>query len=79
MTPLDSILQDQSQLKGDLSEVQTTLAQEKALNAKRHKDLLSTLTTTLPRSFSLTMFSPYSYLPVFTLFVPTVCTVFCAV
>jgi len=40
---LDSALQDQSQLKVELSEVKTTMAAEKALHATHHEDLLATL------------------------------------
>jgi len=40
---LDVVLQDQSQLKGELSTVKTTLAEDKALYAKRHEDLLAIL------------------------------------
>jgi len=35
------LLQDQNQLKDEISEVKEALAEEKALNAKRHEDLLS--------------------------------------
>ena len=40
------VLHDQSQLKAELTEVKTTLVAEKALNAKRHQDLVSALTVT---------------------------------
>ena len=47
---LDNLLQDQSWLKDELSEVSQALSKEKALNANRHEDLLnaiSALTTKL--------------------------------
>ena len=52
---LDTLLQDQNRLKDELTEVQEVLAEEKALNAKRHEDLLSVLSAlttklTLPPS-----------------------------
>jgi len=50
------VLHSQSQLKAELSEVKTTLATEKALNAKRHEDLLSSFTANLTRPPP----SPYS-------------------
>ena len=40
---LDTLLQDQNRLKDELTEVKEVLAEEKALNAKRHEDLLSVL------------------------------------
>jgi len=53
---LDVVLHNQSQLKAELSEVKTTLAAEKALNAKRHKDMLFAFTANLTRPSP----SPYS-------------------
>ena len=44
---LDVVLHNQSQLKAELSEVKTTLATEKDLNAKHYEDLLSAITTNL--------------------------------
>ena len=44
---LDVVLHNQSQLTAELREVMTTLSVEKALNAKRHKDLLSVLPANL--------------------------------
>ena len=38
-----ALLQDQSQLKIELTEVKGALAEEKTLNAKRHEDLLALL------------------------------------
>ena len=40
---IDTLLQDQITLKGEISEVKHVLTEEKALNAKRHEDLLSAL------------------------------------
>ena len=40
---VDALLQDQPRLKDELSEVKQVLSKEKALNAKRHQDLLSML------------------------------------
>jgi len=40
---VETILQDQSRLKYELTEVKKALAEEKALNAKRHEDLLALL------------------------------------
>ena len=40
---LDGILQDQSRLKAELSEVKASLAKEKALNATCHENLLAVL------------------------------------
>jgi len=40
---VESILHDQAKLKSELSEVKDALAEEKALNAKRHEDLLALL------------------------------------
>jgi len=75
----DVVLHNQSQLKAELSEVKTTLATEKALNAKRHEDLLSSLTVslTLPPPSPSPMFSPcfYPLVLFITLFAPAVCTV----
>jgi len=45
---LDSALQDQSQLKAELSEVKTTLAEEIALPATHHKDFLAVLSALTP-------------------------------
>ena len=71
------VLHSQSQLKAELSEVKTTLATEKALNAKRHEDSLSALATTLPRSppspCSLQVSNPCSLNILISLFYP-VCT-----
>jgi len=39
----DALVQDQLLLKGEISEVKQALAKEKALNAKRHEDLLSAI------------------------------------
>ena len=46
-TSLDTLLQDQNWLKDEISEVKAALAEEKALNAKRHENLLSSLTAQL--------------------------------
>jgi len=43
-TSLNTLLQDQNQLKDEISEVKAALVEEKALNAKHHKDLLSAIT-----------------------------------
>ena len=40
---VDALLADQSQLKTELAEVKATLVEERALNAKRHADLLALL------------------------------------
>ena len=40
---VDALLKDQSRLKIELTEVKGALAEEKALNAKRHEDLLGLL------------------------------------
>jgi len=40
---VDALLQDQSRLTTELTEVKGALAEEKALNAKRHEDLLALL------------------------------------
>jgi len=40
---VETLLQDQSRLKTELVEVKGALAEEKALNAKRHEDLLALL------------------------------------
>ena len=40
---IDTLLQDQITLKGEIAEVKQALTEEKALNAKRHKDRLSAL------------------------------------
>ena len=40
---IDTLLQDQITLKGEIAEVKQVLTEEKALNAKRHEDLLSAL------------------------------------
>ena len=40
---IESVLHDQAKLKSELTEVKDTLAEEKALNAKRHEDLLALL------------------------------------
>jgi len=40
---IDVLLQDQSRLKDELTEVKAALAEEKALNATHHEDLLSIL------------------------------------
>ena len=42
---VDALLQDQSRLKTELTEVKEALAEEKAQNAKRHEDLLALLFT----------------------------------
>jgi len=39
----DTLLQDQILLKGETAEVKQALTEEKALNAKHHKDLLSVI------------------------------------
>jgi len=83
---LEAVLHNQSQLKAELSEVKATLAAEKALNAKRHEDLLSVLTANLTRpppspcslSCSLHVFTLLFFLlpclhQLFALFVCTVC------
>ena len=46
---IDALLQDQSQLKTELTEVKGALAEEKALNAKRHEDLLALLSALLAK------------------------------
>jgi len=43
-TSLDTLLQDQNRLKDEISEVKAALAEENALNAKCHEDLLSAIT-----------------------------------
>ena len=43
-TALNTLLQDQNRLKDELSEVKAALAEEKAMNAKCHEDLLSAIT-----------------------------------
>jgi len=40
---VDALLQDQSRLKTELTEVKEALAKEKAQHAKRHEDLLALL------------------------------------
>jgi len=40
---VETILHDQAKLKSELSEVKNALAEEKALNVKRHEDLLALL------------------------------------
>ena len=48
---IDTLLQDQITLKGEIAEVKQALTAEKSLNAKRHEDLLSAflaLTTKFP-------------------------------
>jgi len=40
---VEALLQDQSRLKIELTEVKGALAEEKALNTKRHEDLLALL------------------------------------
>ena len=42
---VETLLQDQSRLKTELTEVKGALAEEMALNAKRHEDLLAILST----------------------------------
>jgi len=42
---VQTVLHDQVKLKSELSEVKEALAEEKALNAKRHEDLLTLLST----------------------------------
>ena len=54
---IDTLLQDQIALKGEIVEVKQALIEDKALNAKRHEDLLSSLlalTTKFPPSPSCT-------------------------
>lgn len=41
---VDALLLDQSRLKTELAEVKAALAEEKALNVKRHEDLLAAIT-----------------------------------
>jgi len=40
---VETVLQDHSRLKSELTEVKEALAEKKALNAKRHEDLLALL------------------------------------
>ena len=40
-----ALLLDQSRLKTELAEVKAALVEEKALNVKRHEDLLAAITT----------------------------------
>jgi len=40
---IESVFHDQAKLKSKLTEVKDALAEEKALNAKRHEDLLTLL------------------------------------
>jgi len=40
---IGTLLQDQITLKGEIAEVKQALTEEKALNVKRHEDLLSAL------------------------------------
>ena len=42
---IDTLLQEQITLKGELAEVKQVLIEKKALSAKRHEDLLSALLT----------------------------------
>ena len=48
---VDALLLDQSRLKTELAEVKVALVEEKTLNAKRHEDLMSILST-LSATFS---------------------------
>ena len=45
MLTFDTLVQDQILLKGEISEVKQALAEEKALNAKHHEDLLRVIST----------------------------------
>ena len=57
-------MQDQNLLKREISEVKQALAEEKALNAKRHEDLLSAISALMANSL------PHPLLP--NLFLPPV-------
>jgi len=57
------LLQDQSRLNDELTEVKEALAEEKVLNAKRHEDLLSILSA-LKRPNSLLLLFETSLPPV---------------
>ena len=46
---LDTFLQDQNRPKDELTEVKKVLAEEKALNANRHEDLLSILSALIAK------------------------------
>jgi len=46
---IEALLQDQSRLRTELTEVKGALAEEKALNAKRHEDLLALLSALLAK------------------------------
>ena len=59
----EALLQDQSHLKTELTEVKGALAEEKALNAKRHEDLLTllyALSTNYPLQLPETPLHPIS-------------------
>jgi len=49
---LDNLLQDQTCLKEELSEVKQALTEEKALNAKRHEDLLNAISALTVKFFT---------------------------
>ena len=58
-------LQDQITLKGEIAEVKQALTEEKALNAKRHEDLLSALLALTAQISSSTFLYLNLFLPLF--------------
>jgi len=42
-------MQDQLSLKGEIADIKKALTEEKELNAKRHKDLLSAISTLMAK------------------------------
>ena len=40
---LNTLMHDQLSLKGEIADMKRTLAEERELNAKRHEDLMSTI------------------------------------
>ena len=46
---IDNLVQDQNLLKREISEVKQALAEEKALNAKRQKDLLTAISALMAK------------------------------
>ena len=45
----NTLLQDQLNLKGEIADMKKTLSKEKALNAKRHEDILSALSALMAK------------------------------
>jgi len=67
-----TLLQDPITLKGEIAEVKQMLTEEKALNAKRHEDLLSAFLTITTQISSSTFLYLNLFLPLFpTLFFET--------